>query len=37
MPLNDPSPAQPEEATHILGGQANLWAEYVATPSTLPT
>ncbi len=31
----EPTPSQlkPEEAAHILGGQANLWAEYVATPA----
>jgi len=30
----DPTPKalSPEEAAHILGGQANLWTEYIATP-----
>ncbi len=30
----EPSPKNlsPEEARHVLGGQANLWTEYVATP-----
>ena len=30
----EPAPPQlnPDEAAHILGGQANLWTEYVATP-----
>ena len=27
-----PPQLQPEEAAHVLGGQANLWTEYVATP-----
>lgn len=31
----EPTPARlgPEEAARILGGQVNLWAEYVATPA----
>lgn len=31
----DPVPDEmtPEEAQHVLGGQANLWAEYIATTS----
>ncbi len=30
----DPTPSAltPEEANHVLGGQANLWTEYIATP-----
>ncbi len=30
----DPAPAElpPEKAKHILGGQANVWTEYVSTP-----
>ncbi len=31
----DPTPKElsPEQAAHILGGQANLWTEYIATPA----
>jgi hexosaminidase len=31
----EPTPAEltPEEGRYILGGQANLWTEYIATPS----